>query len=97
MKARIYYQYHPHANQSFKVLQRASGKTNQITLELKPGQSFTVPNWMIQEQARDLVVGSNIYLPISVYDELIDLLRTSCFAWETFTQALEPSHGSAKL
>jgi hypothetical protein len=95
--ARIYYTFHPYANQTFKVLQRACGKAGQVTIELSPGKTLTLPLWMLQPEAALLQVGPGIDIPLPILLEIVDLVRANCSALKPISDALEPADGSTQL
>jgi len=72
--ARIYYPFHPYTNQTLKVLQRACGKSGQVTVELSAGKTLTIPLWMLQPEAAQLLISPNIDIPHTVLLEIVDLL-----------------------
>jgi hypothetical protein len=95
--ARVYYSFHPYANQTFKVLQRASGKAGQITVELSAGKTLTLPLWMLQPEASLLQIGSTVDIPCPVLLEIVDLIRANCSAGKRLFDALEQPDGSTQL
>jgi hypothetical protein len=74
---RIYYPFHPYAGKTFKVLQRARGKAEQVSVELSAGKALTLPLWMLQPEAAQLQISSNIDIPHTALLEVVDLLRAS--------------------
>ena len=96
-EARIYYQYHPYANQTFKVLQRASGKRNQVTLALCASKTLTVPEWMLQPESALLQIDSTVAVPQQVLLELLDFLLANCSAPELLNRPQEKPNGTKKL
>jgi len=96
-EARIYYKYHPYANQTFKVLQRSGGKHHQVTLSLSPGKTLTVPEWMLQPEASQFQVGISVEISHKTLLELLDLLNANCFALEPTNTALENPNAAKKL
>jgi hypothetical protein len=92
--ARIYYPFHPFANRTFKVLQRASGKTEQVTVELSAGKTLTIPLWMLQPEAARFQTSSNIAIPHTVLLAVVDLLSANCSALRHLSDALEDIDGS---
>jgi hypothetical protein len=95
--ARIYYPFHPFINQTFKILQRASGKSGQVTVELSAGKTLTLPLWMLQPEAALLQVGTTIDIPCSILLEIVDLLSANCSAFQPLSDALEHTDGSTPL
>lgn len=95
LEATIHYQFHPYANQTFKVLQRSGSVSSQITLEPSPGKSFTVPLWMIDPSAKQFRLRHSVTVEIDLYFEVLALLEASCCAVETFS-AVETTNGSTK-
>jgi hypothetical protein len=95
--ARVYYSFHPYANQTFKVLQRAGGKAGQVTVELSASKTLTLPLWMLQPEASLLQIGSTIDIPYPVLLEIVDLIRANCSAVKPLFDALEPPDGSTQL
>ena len=95
--ARVYYTFHPYANQTFKVLQRAGGKAGRVTVELSPGKTLTLPLWMLQPEAALLQVGPGIDIPLPILLEIVDLVRANCSALKPISDALEPADGSTQL
>ena len=83
LEATVHYQFHPHANKTFKVLQRSGSVSSQITLELSPGKCFTVPMWMTDPVARDFTLSRSININFNLYLDILALLEGSCFAVET--------------
>ena len=96
-EARIYYQYHPYANQTFKVLQRASGKRNQVTLALCASKTLTVPEWMLQPESSLFQIDSSVVIPQQVLLELLDFLLANCSAPEPLNRPKEKPNGTKKL
>jgi hypothetical protein len=92
--ARIYYPFHPYADRTFKILQRASGKAGQITVELSAGKTLTIPLWMLQPEAAQFQVSSNIEIPHMALLEVVDLLSTNGSALRHLSDALEYIDGS---
>jgi hypothetical protein len=95
--ARVYYPFHPFTNQTFKILQRASGKAGQVTVELSAGKTLTLPLWMLQPEAAVLQIGTTIDIPHSVLLEIVDLLSANCSAFKPLSDALEHTDGSTPL
>ena len=93
-EARIYYQYHPYENQTFRVLQRSGGKHHQVTLSLSPGKTITVSEWMLQPEASRFHVATTIEISSKNLLELLDLLKANCFALESINTALEKPNGA---
>jgi hypothetical protein len=95
--ARVYYSFHPHANQTFKVLQRASGKAGQVTVELSAGKTLTLPLWMLQPEAALLQLSPTVDISVPILLEIVDLVRANCSALKPLSDALEPTDGSTQL
>jgi hypothetical protein len=89
LAARIYYPFHPFANQTFKVVQRSGGKHNHLVLERSLGVTIAVPLWMVKSEASEICIGSIVEPPHSILLEIIDLLAANCFALVTPTDVLE--------
>ena len=96
LEATVHYQFHPHANRTFKVLQRSGSVSSHITLELSRGKTFTVPQWMTDPAAKDFRVSRAIDINYSLYLDVLALLESSCFAVEA-TSAMETTDGPEKL
>ncbi len=97
LAARIYYPFHPYANQTLKVLQRGRGESGQLTVELSAGKTLNLPLWMLQPEAALLQVSSNVDIPITILLEIIDLLNANCSALGPLSDALELPDGSTQL
>jgi hypothetical protein len=93
-QVRIYYSFHPYAGKTFKVLQRASGKAAQVTVELSAGKTLTLPLWMLQPEAAQLQTSSNIDIPHRVLLDVVDLLSANCSSLRHLSDALEYIDGS---
>jgi hypothetical protein len=89
LAARIYYPFHPFANQTFKVVQRSGGKHNHLVLERSPGVTLAVPLWMVKPEASEICIGSIVEPPHTILLEIIDLLAANCFALVTPIDVLE--------
>ena len=87
LEAMVHYQFHPHANRTFKVLQRSGSVSSHLTLELAPGKCFTVPLWMTDPSAADLKLSRSIAINFELYLDILVLLESSCFAVEAFSAA----------
>jgi len=96
LEATVYYRFHPYADKTFNVLQRSGSVSSQITLELSPGKTFTVPLWMTDPAAKDVELGPSTTIDVGLYLEILALLHANCFATEAFS-AVETKDEPAKL
>ncbi len=79
------------------MLQRACGKAGQVTVELSPGKTLTLPLWMLQPEVALLQVGPGIDIPLPILLEIVDLVRANCSALKPISDALEHTDGSTPL
>ena len=79
------------------MLQRAGGKSGQVTVERSPGKTLTLPMWMLQAEAATLQIGSTVDISPSVLLEIVELIRANCSALKPLSDALEQAHGSTPL
>jgi hypothetical protein len=96
LAARIYYPFHPFANQTFKVFHRSGGKHNHLILDLSPGVTLAVPLWMLKQEASEICIGSIVEPPHTILLEIVDLLGAYCFALVNPIDVLEHLDGTTE-
>jgi hypothetical protein len=97
LTATVFYPYHPFSGQTFNVMQRSGGKSGRLILELPNSHTLAIPQWMLEPQAAQLQVGSDVHVDHHSLLSIIALLKENCSAPNTLTDVLECHDGPTQL